>query len=112
MKTYRRVVRKSHRQPRVRSRAHHDASALRNNGFLKAGLLFMFIGLCMLVFQTLTDGHHAAQLVLREQPKRGTPVEYSHALTHSPVSTEGAVPILVGCALIGLGSALKGRSAI
>jgi hypothetical protein len=107
MKTYRRVHR-SRRQAGVRSRAHHDPSGLRIDRFLRAGLLLVLMGICMLVFQTLTNRHHADQLVPRGgQPMRGTPVEYLNARTRSPVTTEGVVPILVGCALIGFGAALE-----
>jgi hypothetical protein len=106
MKAYK-GERRSYKHPRVRSRAHNDPSRRRINRLLKAGLLLVFMGICVLVFQTLTNRHYADQLVQRWQPMRRTPVEDSNARTRSPVASEGVVPILVGCTLIGLGAALK-----
>ena len=98
---------RSHKHPRVRFRADNESSGKRINDFVNAGLLFVLIGFFALVLPVLTTRHHTEQFVPLLQPMHGTRAGDSNSRTTSPVVTEGAVPILVGSILLGLGSAQK-----
>ena len=106
MKTHR-GSRRNYNHPRIRFRADNESSGKSNNDFVNAGLLFVLIGFFALVLPVLTTRHHTGQLVLLWQPMHGTRAEDPNSRTISPVVTEGAVPILVGCILVGFGSGLK-----
>jgi hypothetical protein len=104
MKT-RRGSRRNYNHPRIRFRADNESSGKSNNDFVNAALVFVIIGFFALVLPVLTTRHHTGQLVPLWQPTRGTQDPSSR--TVSPIATEGVVPILVGCILVGFRSRLK-----
>jgi hypothetical protein len=106
MKTHR-GSRRNYNHPRIRFRADNQSSGKSNNDFVNAALLFVLIGFFVLVLPVLTTRHHTGQLVLLWQPTGGTQAEDPSSRTVSPIATEGVVPILVGCILVGFGSRLK-----
>lgn len=95
--------RRSYKNPRLRSRADNKPSEKRINDLVRAGLLFVLMGVFALVYPVLTTRHHAELW----QPMQGARAEDSNYRTSSPVAPDGGIFILVGCILGGLGVALK-----
>lgn len=104
MKTYRRACR-SYKHPRIRFRTDYDPSGKRTNDFMKAGFLFVILGLLAIILPILTVPHHTKRSGLLWQPMLGTRVENSRSRTISSLPTAGA--LLVGSILLGLGARLK-----
>jgi hypothetical protein len=101
MKRHNRCVRKSHKHSGTQSRAHEEPAGQCKNDLVRAGLLFVLLGLFALIIPVLLT-RHRIPAVLALQPMhqtRGDNDSDSHTIP--PAVVEGAMG--VGFILVGVG---------
>ena len=94
--------------PRPLFRPNDELSRDSVNDLLRAGVVFVLLGLFALVMPILTTRHHTARSLVFWQSMYGTRAQDSESDSDTipSVATEGF--ILVGCVLVGVCSSLKG----
>ena len=105
MKRHNRCVRKSHKHSGTRSRADEEPTGECRNDLVRAGLLFVLLGLFALITPVLL-ALHRIPAVLALQPMHQTRGDDSDSHTIPPaVFVEGAMG--VGSILVGVGLWVK-----
>src|SRR5579864_6824553 len=92
MKRHNRCVRKSYKHSGTWSRADEEPTGQCRNDLVKAGLLFVLLGLFALITPVLKT-RHRSPAVLALQPMRHTRADDSDSHTIPPAVIEGAMGV-------------------